>query len=225
MATFDVTLEYFWEKVLTKEIHKKYFLDIINFLNKETKEGKTVYPSSSLIFNAFNLTPFNKIKVVIIGQDPYHGPGQAMGLSFSVPKDIRVPPSLKNIYKELHSDIQFNIPSHGDLTPWAKEGVFLLNAMLSVEHKKPGSHKKIGWQQFTNKVISLISEHHSGIVFMLWGNFAQGKKEFIDSEKHMILEAAHPSPLARGAFFGNKHFSKCNSYLISNNKKPVSWSL
>lgn len=225
MTSREIRINEEWKKVLLPEFKKDYFIEIRTFLKQEIKEGKILYPPSTLIFNAFNLTPFNKVKVVIIGQDPYHGPGQAMGLCFSVPKEMKVPPSLKNVYKELHTDIGLDIPDHGDLTSWAEQGVFLLNAMLSVEHKKAGSHKKIGWQEFTDNVIRIISESHKGIVFMLWGNFAKGKKELIDNSKHLVLESAHPSPLARGAFFGSRHFSKCNEYLISQGSQEIQWNL
>ena len=214
-----------WKKVLQKEISKPYFQDIQKFLDAEKKDGKLIYPSETLMFNAFNHTPFEKIKVVIIGQDPYHGPNQAMGLSFSVPIGLKVPPSLKNIYKELQTDLNIDIVDHGDLRQWAAQGIFLLNSILSVEHKKAGSHKKIGWQNFTDHVISKISQDREDIVFLLWGNFAKSKKEMIDHNKHLVLEAAHPSPLARGAFFGCRHFSKCNEYLISKNIEPINWSL
>lgn len=214
-----------WKKVLQKEISKPYFQDIQKFLDAEKKDGKLIYPSETLMFNAFNHTPFEKIKVVIIGQDPYHGPNQAMGLSFSVPIGLKVPPSLKNIYKELQTDLNIDIVDHGDLRQWATQGIFLLNSILSVEHKKAGSHKKIGWQNFTDHVISKISKDREDIVFLLWGNFAKSKKEMIDHNKHLVLEAAHPSPLARGAFFGCRHFSKCNEYLISKNIEPINWSL
>jgi len=225
MAKREVNIVESWRKILDDEFAKPYFQEIITFLQSEIKEGKIVYPSQSLMFNAFNLTPFDKVKVVIIGQDPYHGPDQAMGLSFSVPKGLRIPPSLKNIYKELHTDLGIAIADHGDLRPWASQGVFLLNALLSVEHKKAGSHKNIGWQIFTDHVIRKISEDRRDVVFLLWGNFAKGKKELIDQDKHLVLEAAHPSPLARGAFFGSRHFSKCNEYLISKNIDLINWSL
>jgi len=163
--------------------------------------------------------------VVILGQDPYHGPGQAMGLSFSVPDGVRTPASLRNIYKELHNDVGMEVPNHGNLTKWAEQGVFLLNAMLTVEARKAGSHKKIGWQTFTNAVIKAISDHHEGIVFLLWGNFAKGKKEFIDQMKHHVLESVHPSPLAGNGFQGNKHFSKTNELLEKQGRGIIDWSL
>lgn len=222
----NILIESSWNEILSDQFNQNYFLELRNFLNAEIEDGKILYPCDSLIFNAFNATPFRKIKAVIIGQDPYHSPGQAMGLSFSVPKGISIPPSLKNIYKELNQDLDdFNIPDHGDLSSWANEGVFLLNAMLTVEHKKAGAHKKIGWQSFTDNVISKISLLRENVVFLLWGNFAKKKKELIDSSKHLVLEAAHPSPLARGAFFGNQHFSKTNTYLNNLNISPINWKI
>ena len=177
------------------------------------------------MFNAFNLTPFDHVKVVVIGQDPYHGPGQAMGLSFSVPKGIKVPPSLKNIYKELANDVGIEVPDHGDLTYWARQGVFLLNAILTVEHKSPGSHKKVGWQKFTNAVIQKLSDEKEGLVFLLWGRFARSKVEIIDELKHYVLESAHPSPLAGDAFMGNHHFSKTNELLLRQGEKAIDWQV
>jgi len=220
-----VQIESSWYELLKEEFEQPYFHSIRDYLKSAKSEGKAIYPPGSLIFNAFDQVPVEKVKVVILGQDPYHNPGEAMGLSFSVPQGVRVPPSLKNIYKELHRDLGFNIPNHGDLTAWAKQGVFLLNAMLTVEHKKAGSHKKIGWQDFTNAVISKLSQKRSGIIFMLWGNFAKGKKEFINTEKHHILEAFHPSPLAGNRFQGCCHFSKTNELLIADNQDPINWNL
>lgn len=214
-----------WQKLLVNELNKPYFKNIIKFLNHSKSEGKAIYPIESLVFNAFNLTPFEKVKVVILGQDPYHNPGQAMGLSFSVPKGIKIPPSLRNIYKEIESDLGITQANHGDLTQWATQGVLLLNAMLTVEHKKPGSHKKLGWQTFTDSVIKLLSDQKENIIFLLWGNFAKGKSKFIDATKHTILMAAHPSPLARNAFAGCSHFSKTNEILISNQQSPINWDL
>lgn len=212
-----------WRKLLADEFDKTYFKSIIEFLKSELSAGKILYPKGSDIFRAFNETPINALKVVIIGQDPYHNPGEAMGLSFSVPKGKKIPPSLRNIFKELYTDLGVEIPSHGDLSHWASQGVLLLNAMLTVEHKKAGSHKKIGWQDFTDAVIKKISHSQSNVVFLLWGRFAQSKANLIDGTKHCILEAAHPSPLARGAFFGNKHFSKTNDYLTKHGKSPIQW--
>ncbi|KGE86674.1 uracil-DNA glycosylase [Phaeodactylibacter xiamenensis] len=221
----QVKIEESWKAVLEQEFQQPYFQSIATFLKKEKAAGKKIYPPGSLIFNAFNTTPFDKVKVVILGQDPYHNPGEAMGLSFSVPKGVRVPPSLRNIYKELQSDLGIAPPSHGDLTAWAAQGVFLLNAMLTVEHKTAGAHQKIGWQDFTDAVIRKLSEKREGLVFMLWGGFARKKKTLIDADKHLVLEAAHPSPLAGGAYFGSAHFSKANEYLKSKGKNPVDWRI
>jgi uracil-DNA glycosylase len=221
----QVKIEESWKAVLDQEFQQPYFQSIATFLKKEKAAGKKIYPPGSLIFNAFNSTPFDKVKVVILGQDPYNNPGEAMGLSFSVPKGVRVPPSLRNIYKELQSDLGIAPPNHGDLTAWAAQGVFLLNAMLTVEHKTAGAHRKIGWQDFTDAVIRKLSEKREGLVFMLWGGFARKKKTLIDADKHLILEAAHPSPLAGGAFFGSAHFSKANAYLEKQGKTPINWLL
>ncbi len=221
----NVQIDPSWKEVLQDEFQQPYFAAIKQFLVQEKKAGKTIYPPGPLIFNAFNTTPFNEVKAVILGQDPYHGPRQAMGLSFSVPKDVRIPASLRNIYKELHDDVGIPIPNHGDLTSWAQQGVFLLNAMLTVEHKKAGSHKKIGWQKFTDAVIRTLSEKREGIVFLLWGNFARSKKALIDQMKHHVLEAVHPSPLAGNAFLGCKHFSKANELLSKQGKTPVDWGI
>lgn len=221
----NVTIEASWKAALQAEFQQPYFAEIKAFLLSEKKAGKKIYPPGPLIFNAFNLVPLDKVKVVILGQDPYHNPGEAMGLSFSVPKSVRTPPSLKNIYKEMVTDIGFQIPNHGDLTSWTNEGVLLLNAMLTVEHRSAGSHRKIGWQKFTDAVIKTISEQREGIVFMLWGNFAKSKKELIDTNKHLVLEAAHPSPLARNAFQGSAHFSKANAYLNENGKGEINWAI
>ncbi len=221
----DVKIEQQWKEILGGEFDKDYFVNLVRFLHAEKAAGKTIYPPGSLIFNAFALTPFNNVKVVILGQDPYHGPNQAHGLSFSVPDNVTPPPSLRNIYKEIESDLGIKINKNGNLENWAKQGVFLLNAVLTVEASKPTSHSKIGWTKFTDAVIKAISDNSQGVVFMLWGSFAKSKKELIDSSKHYILEAAHPSPLARGAFFGCRHFSKCNNILTSLGKAPVDWSL
>ena len=221
----NVKIESSWKKALNDEFSKEYFQNIVNTLKSEKKEGKKIYPPGKLIFSAFNSTPLDMVKVVIIGQDPYHGPGEAMGLSFSVPIGIKVPPSLRNIFKELNEDLNCPIPAHGDLTSWANQGVLMLNAMLTVKHKSPGSHKKIGWQTFTNAVIKTISDKKSGVVFLLWGRFAQGKKEYIDELKHYVLEAAHPSPLAGGAYFGSKHFSKANELLDKQNLTKINWCI
>ncbi len=221
----NVKIEESWKEALKNEFEQPYFQSLATFLRKEKQNGKTIYPPGPLIFNAFNTTPFDEVKVVILGQDPYHNPGEAMGLSFSVPKGVRTPPSLQNIYKELKEDLGIPIPSHGDLTHWAEQGVFLLNAMLTVERNKPRSHQKIGWQTFTDTVIRRLSDQREGLVFMLWGGFARQKKQLIDGSKHLVLEAAHPSPLAGGAFFGSRHFSRANEYLKKQGKEPVDWKL
>ncbi len=221
----SVQIEASWKAVLAEEFEKAYFWQIKKFLVNEKKAGKTIYPPGPLIFNAFNKTPFDQLKVVIIGQDPYHNPGEAMGLCFSVPKGVRVPPSLRNVYKELHNELGMPVPNHGDLSAWAAQGVLLLNAMLTVEHKRAGSHKKIGWQQFTDAVIRIISDQKEGVVFLLWGNFAKGKKALINEMKHYVLESAHPSPLAGDAFLGNGHFSKTNDLLIAQGLEPIDWTI
>ena len=220
-----VRIEPSWKAQLAEEFSKPYFAQIKQFLAAAKADGKTIYPPGPLIFNAFEQTPFEKVRVVILGQDPYHGPGQAMGLCFSVPKHIPVPASLKNIYKELHRDVGFRIPDHGDLTSWTHQGVFLLNAILTVEKNQAGSHSKIGWQLFTDAVIRKISNARTGIIFLLWGNYARSKKELIDTSKHIVLEAAHPSPLARDAFSGCGHFSKVNTILQSRGETPINWTI
>ncbi len=221
----DVKIEQEWKQILKGEFEKEYFSKIVNFLHKEKGDGRTIYPPGSLIFNAFRLTPFSKVKVVILGQDPYHGPGQAHGLSFSVPDGVTPPPSLKNIYKEIESDLGITLKKNGNLEAWANQGVFLLNAVLTVRAAQAASHSNIGWNLFTDSVIKAISDQKEGVVFMLWGNFARSKRDLIDHNRHLVLEAAHPSPLARGAFFGCRHFSKCNEYLISRSLQPIDWSL
>lgn len=219
----EVTIEESWKAVLREEFDKEYFSRIAAFLHKEKNEGKTIYPPGPLIFNAFRLTPFDKVKVVILGQDPYHGPGQAHGLSFSVRDGIPLPPSLQNIYKEVTGDTGSLQPKSGDLTRWAVQGVFLLNSVLTVRAGEPTSHGSIGWQTFTDAVIKTISDKKESVVFMLWGNYARNKKPLIDTSRHLVLEAAHPSPLARGAFFGCRHFSQANRYLIATGQTPVNW--
>ncbi len=219
----DVIIEESWKKVLQPEFDKEYFAQTASFLKQEKKEGVKIYPPGSLIFNAFRLTPFDRVKVVILGQDPYHGHGQAHGLSFSVPDGIAMPPSLQNIYKEIESDLGAPVQRTGNLEKWAVQGVFLLNSVLTVRAGQPTSHSNIGWQSFTDAVIRTISEQKEHVVFMLWGNYARSKRDLIDSSKHLILEAAHPSPLARGAFFGCRHFSKANTYLSDTGQKPIVW--
>jgi len=222
----DVKIEDSWKGTLKQEFTKPYFLQIATHLKAEKVSGKTIYPPGGLIFNAFNTTHFDKLKVVILGQDPYHGQGQAHGLSFSVPKGIPPPPSLINIFKELHEDVGTPIPKNGDLTPWADQGVMLLNASLTVRAHEPMSHSKIGWHIFTNCVISKISELKENVVFLLWGKFAQEKKEMINTKNHHILKAAHPSPLsANNGFFGCGHFSKTNTYLMKQGIDPIDWAL
>ncbi len=215
-----------WKQRLNVEFTKPYFDALRQFLKQEKASGKQIFPPGSQIFAAFDYTSFEDVKVVILGQDPYHGIGQAHGLCFSVNKGIAVPPSLQNIYKELATDISgFNIPNHGDLSHWAAQGVLLLNATLTVERDKAGSHQGKGWETFTDAVIKTISEQKEHVVFILWGNFAKGKIPLINSSKHLILTAAHPSPMAanRGGFFGCKHFSKTNDYLLSHNLTPIRW--
>ena len=222
----DVQIEESWKEVLKDEWNKPYFQQITAHLKTERATGATIYPPGQLIFNAFNTTPFNDVKVVLLGQDPYHGKGQAMGLSFSVPDGVRPPPSLENIFKELHTDIGMPIPKSGNLTKWAQQGVFLLNAILTVRAKEPASHQKTGWQEFTNKVIHVISDKKEGVIFMLWGKFAQDKQVLIDETKHFVLKAAHPSPYsADKGFFGCKHFSKANDLLMKQSKEAIDWSL
>lgn len=222
----SVKIEESWKEALEDEFKKPYFKQITEHIKTEKAQGKTIYPPGPLIFNAFKHTPVDNVKVVILGQDPYHGPGQAMGLSFSVPKGVPPPPSLVNIFKELHDDIGVAIPKNGDLTLWADQGVMLLNTSLTVRAHEPMSHSKIGWHIFTNCVISTISGMKENVVFLLWGKFAQEKRELIDTKKHHILKAAHPSPLsANNGFFGCKHFSKTNTYLMKNGIDPVDWAL
>ncbi|MDF3076629.1 MAG: Uracil-DNA glycosylase [Sphingobacteriaceae bacterium] len=222
-----VQLEAEWNAVLEGEFHKEYMKSVKAFLKKEKEDGHTVYPPANLVFNAFNHTPFEKVKAVIIGQDPYHGKGQAHGLSFSVQKGVGIPPSLRSIYKELQNDIpEFKYPTHGELTKWADQGVLLLNATLTVRAGEPGSHQKKGWEVFTDHAIQQLSEKRNGIVFLLWGKFAQSKAELIDSTKHHILKAAHPSPYsADHGFFGCRHFSKTNQILKKNGEKEIDWQI
>jgi len=222
----DVKIEAGWKEVLKQEFAKPYFQQIVTHLKTERATGKTIYPPGSLIFNAFEKTPFDKVKVVLLGQDPYHGPGQAMGLSFSVPDGVPPPPSLINIYKELHTDIGMLIPKTGNLTKWAEQGVLLLNAALTVRANEPASHAKIGWMEFTDAVIRKISEEKKGIVFLLWGRFAQDKQVLIDETKHYVLKAAHPSPFsADKGFFGCKHFSRTNDLLMKQGLDPIDWNI
>lgn len=222
----DVKIEESWKQLLSAEFRQPYFQKIVDHLKTEKLQGKTIYPAGPHIFNAFNTTPVDRVKVVILGQDPYHGPGQAHGLCFSVQKGVPAPPSLVNIFKELKEDIGMQIPSHGDLTHWAQQGVFLLNASLTVRAGEPMSHAKIGWAQFTDAVIQTLASRTENLVFLLWGKFAQEKSRLIDETRHHILRAAHPSPLsAYAGFFGCRHFSQANQYLISKGKDPIDWSI
>ena len=222
----DVKIEPGWKQVLQEEFNKPYFQQISLHLKTEKSQGKTIYPPGRLIFNAFDTTPIDKVKVVILGQDPYHGPNQAHGLCFSVQNGVPTPPSLVNIFKELQDDIGIRIPNHGNLTHWAEQGVFLLNASLTVRAGEPMSHAKIGWSVFTDSVIKKISDEKEHVVFMLWGKFAQEKRVLIDETKHLILRSVHPSPLsAHAGFFGCKHFSKANAYLMSKGIDPVDWQV
>jgi len=223
----DVKISSEWKKSLENEFKEAYFHDLVEFLKTEKSSKQVVYPPGPMIFNAFNLTDLDQVKVVIIGQDPYHGPNQAHGLSFSVQKGIPAPPSLMNIYKEIQNDLGItNLKTKGDLTYWAKQGVLLLNATLTVRANKPNSHAGIGWQRFTDKVIQVLNEQCEHLVFMLWGNFAKEKGMHIDTKKHLILKAAHPSPFsADKGFFGCKHFSKTNEYLIKYGKSPIDWMI
>ena len=223
----DVKIASEWKKSLKNEFKEAYFHDLVEFLKNEKSSKQVVYPPGPLIFNAFNLTDLDQVKVVIIGQDPYHGPNQAHGLSFSVQKGIPAPPSLMNIYKEIQNDLGItNLKTKGDLTYWAKQGVLLLNATLTVRANQPNSHAGIGWQRFTDKVIQVLNEQCEHLVFMLWGNFAKEKGMHIDTKKHLILKAAHPSPFsADKGFFGCKHFSKTNEYLIKFGKSPIDWMI
>jgi uracil-DNA glycosylase len=226
MSNVAPQIEPSWLEALNAEFDKPYFAAIKQFLLEEKKQGKTIYPPGQLIFNAFNLTPFHQVKVVILGQDPYHGAGQAHGLCFSVPQGIKPPPSLVNIFKEIETDIHIPPPAHGNLEHWARQGVLLLNAMLTVRANEPASHSKIGWEQFTDSVIKKLSDEKEGLVFLLWGRFAQNKETLIDGYRHSILKAAHPSPFSvHNGFFGCKHFSKTNLILQSRGLEPIDWSL
>lgn len=220
----DVKINAEWQSVLEPCFEQPYFKQLSSFLKNEKAKGKTFFPKGKDIFHAFDATPFSNVKMVILGQDPYHQPGQAHGLSFSVPFGVAPPPSLLNIYKELQSDLGMSIPSHGNLETWAQQGVLLLNAALTVEANSPMSHSKIGWHDFTNDVIKIISEKKEHVVFLLWGNFAKSKQNLIDSSKHLILSAAHPSPLsAYNGFFGCQHFSKANLWLESKGLTSIKW--
>jgi uracil-DNA glycosylase len=225
MPAIQPDIEESWKKILWEEFQSPYFHDLKSFLVTETL-NHTIYPPGKLIFNAFRHTPFDKVKVVILGQDPYHGPGQAHGLCFSVPEGIPQPPSLVNILKELHSDLGIPVPVHGNLEKWARNGVLLLNATLTVRAGQAGSHQNRGWETFTDAVIARISHLKNGVVFLLWGRYAQAKELLVDGLSHLVLKAAHPSPLsAYSGFFGCRHFSRANAYLIKQGQEPIDWSL
>ena len=222
----NVQMEESWKHALKDEFEKNYFQQIAALLKTEKALGRVFYPPGPLIFSAFAQTPFDKIKVVIIGQDPYHNEGQAHGLAFSVPDGVRFPPSLLNIFKELKNDLGIELPESGNLQKWASQGVLLLNTSLTVRQNEPGSHSKTGWLEFTDRVIKKISDEKEGVIFMLWGKFAQEKQALIDETKHYVLKAAHPSPLsASQGFFGCKHFSKANELLVKQQKTPIDWKL
>ena len=221
----DVKIEPTWKAALAGEFEKPYFASLVRFLHQEKAAGKVIYPPGSLIFRAFDLTPVPQVKVVILGQDPYHNPGEAMGLSFSVPDGVRTPPSLKNIFREIETDLGIRMSGRPNLEGWARQGVLLLNSILTVEAGRAASHRGIGWEEFTDAVIRYLSANCNGIVFLLWGNFAKAKAALIDSSRHHVLQAAHPSPLAGGAFFGCRHFSQTNNLLIREGKTPINWQL
>ena len=220
----DVKIEQSWKDVLNTEFEKDYFKKLTDFVRDEYLSGKTIYPEPKNIFNAFNLCPLDKVKVVIIGQDPYHEPGQAHGLCFSVESGVALPPSLLNIYKEIESDLGHKSATHGDLSSWARQGVLLLNSTLTVQAHIAASHSGKGWETFTDAVIRAVNDHCKNVVYILWGSFAQKKAEFVDVSNNLILKSAHPSPLsASRGFFGNHHFSRTNEYLIQNGKTPINW--
>jgi len=226
LSAMNIQIEESWKEALRDEFDKVYFQHIITFLKAEKASGKIIYPPGPLFFNAFEKTPFENLKVVILGQDPYHNKGQAHGLSFSVPDGITKPPSLVNIFKELKNDLGIPIPENGNLEKWATQGVLLLNASLSVRQNEPGSHSQTGWLQFTDSVIKRISEKKQGVIFLLWGKFAQEKQRLIDETKHYVMKAAHPSPFsADKGFFGCKHFSRTNELLMQQKKAPIDWKL
>ena len=220
-----VKIEQSWKSALASEFEKPYFASLVRFLHEEKAAGVIVYPPGSQIFRAFELTPLPAVKVVILGQDPYHGPGQAHGLSFSVPTGMPAPPSLKNIFKEIESDLGITMSGCPNLEKWAKQGVLLLNTVLTVRGGQAASHSRRGWEEFTDAVIRYISDNCEGVIFMLWGNPARSKSVLIDRSRHLVLEAAHPSPLARGAYFGSRHFSQANAYLHSTGRPVIDWQL
>ena len=221
----DVQIEKSWKEALGAEFEKPYFAALVQELHRQKQAGEVIFPPGGQIFKAFELCPLSKVKVVILGQDPYHGYGQAMGLSFSVPQGVEAPPSLKNIFKEIESDLGIRMSGSPDLRPWAEQGVLLLNSVLTVRAGQPASHSRIGWQTFTDAVIKTISDRCEGVVFLLWGNYARSKAVLVDKSRHLVLEAPHPSPLARGAFFGCRHFSATNEILAAEGKSPIDWKL
>lgn len=221
-----IKIEQSWKQRLSEQFSAPHMTSLSKFLKKEKLAGKKIYPPAGKIFNAFELTKFSSVKIIILGQDPYHGPNQANGLSFSVERNVRLPPSLKNIFKELHSDLSINLPNHGDLTAWAKQGVLLLNSCLTVEDNLPNSHQGKGWELFTDAVLCKINEEKQHVVFILWGRKAQAKERLIDGTKHLIIKSAHPSPLsAHNGFFGSKPFSKANVFLKKNGIGKINWEL
>jgi uracil-DNA glycosylase len=225
MSRIDPNIHESWKKLLIKEFNKPYFMGLKEFLVQE-KKSHTIFPPGTKIFSAFDHTPWDKVKVVILGQDPYHGNGQAHGLCFSVPLGIQPPPSLVNIFKELHNDLGIPMPTHGNLEAWADQGVLLLNATLTVRANQAGSHQNKGWEQFTDTVIRMLSEYKEGLIFILWGRFAQAKENLVDGQKHHLLKASHPSPFsAHSGFFGCKHFSRTNTILEGHGKEPINWAL
>ena len=222
----QIQLESSWLEYLASEFAQDYMLELRAFLQQRKAAGATIYPPGKKIFNALNSTPFSQVKVVIIGQDPYHGAGQAHGLSFSVPHGITVPPSLRNIYKELNSDVGFIAPGHGCLSAWAKQGVLLLNSVLTVEHSQAGTHQNKGWEKFTDRIIQLLNSERTALVFMLWGAYAQRKAMIVDTSRHCVLTAPHPSPLsAHRGFLGCRHFSKANQWLQQHEQTAIDWAL
>ena len=221
----DVQIEKSWKEALGAEFEKPYFAALVQELHRQKQAGEVIFPPGGQIFKAFELCPLDKVKVVILGQDPYHGYGQAMGLSFSVPQGVEAPPSLKNIFKEIESALGIRMSGSPDLRPWAEQGVLLLNSVLTVRAGQPASHSRIGWQTFTDAVIKTISDRCEGVVFLLWGNYARSKAVLVDKSRHHVLEAPHPSPLARGAFFGCRHFSATNEILAAEGKSPIDWKL
>tara|TARA_S200000501_G_scaffold376702_2_gene432477 strand:+ start:4834 stop:5517 length:684 start_codon:yes stop_codon:yes gene_type:complete len=226
VKTLSQQLESSWLARLSDQFDQPYWHQLEQFLGAQLHAQKIIYPIQNDVFNALNSTSYKAVKVVILGQDPYHGEGQAHGLSFSVPRGQRIPPSLKNIFNELHRDLQLPIPAHGCLQSWAQQGVLLLNAVLTVEQQQAGSHAGKGWELFTDTIVARLSDSRSGLVFMLWGAYAQKKGRLINHEKHCVLSSAHPSPLsAHRGFFGNQHFSKANEYLVANHKTAINWSL